>query len=288
MSRLFGNRRLLVLLLSMIALLSMMGMTRGERNELTLPERWIKNVTDTVGSGLYRPTSVLVRWFHAPSPSGETSASTQVLQLKSQLARLQEENRQLKEIIGYRKGNEVSYIAAHVVARNPDRWNNRVMIDRGSEDGVLVHMPVITNQGLIGRVIAVTGHMADVQLLTDSDESPGIAAHLQTAHGTYFGIVDGFDEERQRLVMKYIPATAKPKKGDIVVTSDQSDIYTGGLLIGTVDGVAPGEYGVDKTVYVKPAASMEQLSYVLVVRDPEKIQLRQFERQTGAAGNGGK
>jgi rod shape-determining protein MreC len=277
---------LLVLLLSMIALLSMMGMTRGERNELTLPECWIKNVTDTVGSGLYRPTSVLVGWFHASPP--ETAASTQVLQLKSQLAKLQEENRQLKEIIGYRKGNEVSYIAAHVVARNPDRWNNRVVIDRGSEDGVLVHMPVITNQGLIGRVTAVTGHMADVQLLTDSDESPGIAAHLQTAHGTYFGIVDGFDEGRKRLVMKYIPATAKPKKGDIVVTSDQSDIYTGGLLIGTVDGVAPGEYGVDKTVYVKPAAPFEQLSYVLVVRDPEKIQLRQFEQQTGAAGNGGK
>lgn len=273
----------------MIALLSMMGMTRGERDNLTLPERWIKNVTDTVGSGLYRPTSVLAGWFQASSSQGHPSASTQVLQLKAQLAQLEEENRQLKELIGYRKQNDqVSYIAAHVVARNPDRWNNRVVIDRGSEDGVLVHMPVITDQGLIGRVTDVTEHLADVQLLTDSDESPGIAAHLQTAQGTYFGIVDGFDEGRKRLIMKYIPAAAKPKKGDIVVTSDQSDIYTGGLLIGTVDGVAPGEYGVDKTVYVKPSASFEQLNYVLVVRDPEKLQLREHENQTGTAGNGGK
>ncbi|SEN34369.1 rod shape-determining protein MreC [Lihuaxuella thermophila] len=286
--RFFIHRPLLILLLSVILLFLSVGMTRGDRGELDGPESWIKDGVFRLQGFLYQETQALISLI-SPENSAKPAAEPQeFLNLKSRVFQLEQENEELKKLLGYKEKDRVTYIPARVVYRSPDRWNNRVVINRGSSDGVYAKMPIITSQGLIGRVQSVTEDMADIQLLTDSGSGPGIAAVIQGENGETLGILEGYDPEKKRLIMKKIPASAKPKKGQIVVTSRLSDIYTGGILIGTVDQVKTGEFGVDQIVYVKPSASFERLDFVLVVRDPAKLQLIRHQAGGKDVKGGGK
>jgi rod shape-determining protein MreC len=266
---LFGVGSVLLLFLSV-------GLTRGDQGEVAGPEAWVK-------TGVAR----LQGWLTAPVQAAMESAdaknmgrnSAEVLRLKARVNELERENQELKQLLGYRDEKGIQYIPARVVFRSPDRWTNRVVINRGAKDGVLPKMPIITDQGLIGRVESVTDDMADIQLLTDAGKGPGIGATIQNGQDEITGIIEGYDETRKCLIMNKIPAGAKPKKGEIVVTSRLSDVFTGGILIGTVEEVKTGESGVDQQVWVKPAASFERLDYVMVVRDPSKLQLIRDGRQ---------
>lgn len=284
----FFHRPLLILLSSVILLFLSVGMTRGDRGELLGPESWIKNGVSRLQGILYHETQAFIAYFAPENRTKPAAAPQELLNMKSQVFQLQQENEELKKLLGLKEKDRITYIPARVVYRSPDRWNNRVVIDRGSKDGVLAKMPIITSQGLIGRVQSVTEYMADIQLLTDSGAGPGIAAVIQGENEETLGIIEGYDPEKKRLIMKKIPASAKPKKGQIVVTSHLSDIYTGGILIGTVDQVKTGESGVDQIVYVKPSVTFERLDFVLVVRDPAKLRLIRHEERTKAVKGGEK
>ncbi|MDR6226423.1 rod shape-determining protein MreC [Desmospora profundinema] len=273
--RLFANRRLFIFLLSVILLTVTAGMTRGEREHLSWPEAAVKTTVAWVQGLLAKPTHAMTGWWDHASDARKNGQND--LQLQSELERLRQENKQLKEAVGYIDKTEADLITAQVVSRSPDRWNNRMVIDRGTADGVEKDMPVITHEGLIGRVQAATKHMADVVLLTDSGSGPGIAAHIQAGDEEVFGLIEGYDTKTKRLLMKKISSKQKLKEGQLVVTSNMSDIYSGGLLVGTVDEVSQGDFGVDQMVSIKTAARFERLDYVMVVRDPQNIQLQEHQ-----------
>lgn len=168
--RLFANRRLFVLLLAVILLTVSVGMTRGEREKVTWVEAGVKNTVAWLSSWIPSPSRLLAEG----SPEGKGEEGEEILQLKAELSRLKQENRQLKEAADYIDKNKESYITAQTVARSPDRWNDRLVIDKGKKDGIQRNMPVVTHEGLIGRVSAVTDQMADIQLLTDSGSTRGL------------------------------------------------------------------------------------------------------------------
>src|SRR5699024_2390784 len=99
--------------------------------------------------------------------------------------------------------------------------------------------------------------------------------------------IEGYDAKKKRLLLKKVPDGAELKKGQLVVTSGLSDLFPGDLLIGTVDEVTRGEFGVDRMVYVKPAARFEQLHYVMVVRDPAKIHVEEHRKELNKRKGGG-
>lgn len=279
------QRRILFLLLSFILLFISVGMTRGNEGEIKGPQGWLKNGFVFIQGFFYTSSYGFLSLFSTESKEYITSPEEKAEkeQLEVKVKQLEKENEQLKQLIGYQSEQPIQYISARVTYRSPNRWNNRVVINRGTKDGVYPRMPIITSQGLIGRVQAVTDHMADIQLLTDAGNgprNPGIAAVILEDQQETLGIIENYDVETNCLIMNKIPASARPKKGQLVVTSRLSDVYTGDLLIGTVERIEIGETGVDQKVYVKPAARFERLDYVLVVNDPTKIQLSQHQNKT--------
>lgn len=266
------NRFLMVMAL-VVAIFLTVNVTRGERGTLTAPESWFINGFGWIQSLIHLPVQPLLA-----AGNEEESPETAMMKLKVQAQNLEKENEELKKLLGYKKEHPMDTITARVAYRNPDRWNNRLVINRGSEDGVEPKMPVITSEGLIGRVENVTKYMSEIQLLTDSEGGPGVAAVIQTGSEEVLGIVEGYDPRKKCLILNKVSVTARPEKGQMVVTSRLSDVYPGGILIGTVDDVKMSEGKVEQVVYVKPSASFENLDFVMVVKDPEKLQLNQLQK----------
>jgi len=97
---------------------------------------------------------------------------SQIIQLKQQLS----ESEVLYSLLDFaRERPENKYVAASVIGRDPSPFLHYVIIDHGSDDGIQYGMPVVTQQGLVGRVDAVTAGAARVQLITD----PGSAVNIR-------------------------------------------------------------------------------------------------------------
>ncbi len=263
----------LIVVTLVVALFLTVSVTRGARGTLSAPESWLINGVGWIQSLFHLPVQAI---FAAGDESAEETA---MLKLQAKVNQLQKENKELKQLINYKKEHPMDTITARVVYRSPDRWNNRLVINRGSDDGVKAKMPIVTSRGLLGRVVNVTKHMSEIQLLTDSDGGPGVAAVIQNGAEETLGIIEGYDTKKKCLILNKVPVTAHPKKGQLVVTSHLSDVYPGGILIGTVAESKLNDGQVEQIVYVKPSASFERLDFVMVVKDPEKLQLNKLTEQ---------
>lgn len=266
------NRRFLFFVFCLILLFISVGMTRGERGQIMGPESWVKTGVAWLQSYLSYP---IQHWGFQDQKSEMTRSTNELARMEAEIHRLKKENEQMKRLLGYTEKVEIRRIPARVVYRSPDRFYQRVVINRGAKDGVQSNMPIITDEGLIGRVQSVTDHMADVQLLIHSGSGPGISAVIQGEKEETLGIIEGYDSIKRCLVMRKIPVTAKIKKGQVVTTSHLSEIYPGGIYIGTVLDVTPGENGIEQKVLIQPGASFEQLDMVIVLQDAEKMRLNQ-------------
>lgn len=283
--RLFGDRRLLILLTSFVILIIIMGITGGARTDLTWPERLVKDALGKAQALLYKPAGVVadfvddlsrIRSLHHENTLLRSQLEDYLI-LKTDLMELEQKQEELEKLVDYAKEWKEDYVVAQVAARSPDRMNDMIIIDRGAGDGIKPNMAVITHEGLIGRVESVSDSMASVQLLTSTrDESlvkaPAVAAEVKERGA--FGIIEGYDHDEDALIMSMVDSDVELEKGDTVVTYDQSEIYPPNLLIGTVEEVGVGIYGLDQMAYVKPTASFDRLRYVMVVQDAEKLEVQ--------------
>lgn len=296
--RLFGNRRLLILLTSLVLLIIVMSITGGEREQLSWPEKVFKSSVAKVQALFYKPAGIVAGFFEdisrIRSLHEENTMLRQKLEdylrLQDEVAELKKKQSELEKLVDYTEEWKEDYVVAQVVARSPDRFNDVLVIDRGREDGIRPNMPVITPEGLIGRIESVTDSMANVQLLTSSRSegmlnAPAIAAEVRERDA--FGIIEGYDHEKEALILSMIDSDVELKEGDTVVTYHQSEIYPPNLLIGTVEEVGAGIYGLDKMAFVKPTASFHRLQYVMVVQDSEKIEVQEHLDETDRDENGG-
>ncbi len=146
---------------------------------------------------------------------------SQVIQLKQQLA----EADVLYALLNFARNNpENQYVASAVIGRDPSPFMHYVIIDHGSDSGIRHGMPVVTDQGLVGRVDAVTAKAARVQLITDPGsvinvklESLGVAAQLA-------GSLTG------ELNLQMVPQDLDLKPGEIVLSSGLGGAYPSDLI----------------------------------------------------------
>lgn len=159
-------------------------------------------------------------------------------------------------------------IAANVISRDSSLWFRRLIIDRGSGDGVKRDMPVATSAGVVGRVISLGPNFAMVQVITD--KHAGVGAMLQRSRA--MGEVRGLDDDRCEL--KNIKSTEDVKVGESVVTTGLDRIYPKGLLVGTVERIEPDPNAPWHRIIVKPAAAVDRVEHVLVLLiEPKDLKL---------------
>jgi rod shape-determining protein MreC len=275
MTKFFGNKRLFILLLSLILFTMVMGLTKGGRDKLTWPEMFIKDSVSWAQSILYEPSRHIMGFFrdihrldilYEENKALKRSLS-QYAKDSARLNGLELENDRLREMLEFEgsKATQIQLKVAEVVSRSPDRWNNVITIDLGSKHGVKRNMAVITPQGLVGKVQTVSHLFSNVQLITDIEQGSRVSALIQNKQSSAFGIIEGYDTKTGHLIMKRIKLDDPVSTGDYVVTSGLGEVFPFGLMIGQVQEVKVGQYGLTKIATIKPSADLYHLYEVLVV-----------------------
>lgn len=175
----------------------------------------------------------------------------------------QDENERLKKLLDFTKDVTFQSIPARVVARDPSVWFNSLIINRGSTSGVDLDMPVVTPEGIVGRVVGVGPVSAQVMLITDERSAAG-AVVGQLGQSNALGSVRGFGKNGL-LEMRYVSGLETVNVGDYVVTTGQDRIYPPGLNVGTVVEVVAGSATTPHIIRVKPGARLDSLQEVAVL-----------------------
>lgn len=155
-------------------------------------------------------------------------------------------------------------LAANVISRDASLWFRRLIIDRGTNDGVKRDMPVATAGGIVGRIISVGPNFAMVQVITD--KHAGVGAMLQGSRA--MGEVRGLDNDRCEL--KSISSNENVEVGESIVTTGLDRIYPKGLLVGTVEQVEDDPNAPWHKITVKLAAPVDRVEHVLVLLVDQK------------------
>lgn len=157
-------------------------------------------------------------------------------------------------------------VTANVITRSPDTWQDMLIVDKGSSDGVEGNMAVMSQKGLIGRVMEVNAHSSKIQLLTsDNKTSNHFPVKISSDKGNSFGVLKKYDVKSQQLIASEITEEENIKEGDVVQTSGLGGNSPADLAIGTVAKVKSDSYGY-REVYIKPYAQMYDISVVTIIQ----------------------
>lgn len=178
----------------------------------------------------------------------------------ARLTAIREENDELRALLGYAEKQRTAPVIARVLARTPEAGTHTILLDRGSDDGVAVEMPVIAAGGvLIGKVFKVERASAVALLLTDTRSRVG--ASVQNADRTQ-GLVQG--ERGLSLEMRLIPQNEEIKVGDLIVTSGIEALTPRGLVLGRVEEVQTQEKNPFKKALITSPVAYDQVSMVAI------------------------
>jgi len=178
------------------------------------------------------------------------------------------ENEELKKLLQLHSLLEIDSVNGLIVGRDPGNFDPTLTIDKGSESGISVDMPVIAPEGIVGKVIEVWNGGSKIQVLTDPQFSVGVQTpgHGVLAPATT-GVASGQVGSHDLAVV--FDAGTKVRVGDAIVTSPQSTLFPPGLPVGTISSVTvqPGATGVDATI--TPYVHLGALQYVTVLLWPD-------------------
>ena len=184
----------------------------------------------------------------------------------TEMRRLAEESGRYQRLLGLRDVTPAETIAARVIAVDASPYFRvaRVEIDHG-EGTVRRGMPVLTPEGVVGRINRVAGKSSDVMLLVD----PRSAIDVLVPRTGGRGILHGKSGENgYRCSIEYLARGEPAREGDAVVTSGLGGAFPRNLAVGHVTRVIPGAVGLYQDVEVTPDVDFGRLSDVLVVVAP--------------------
>lgn len=184
---------------------------------------------------------------------------------ETKLKELERENRELRQLLGSSYYEQFEVKSATIIGKVDTDWKLSLFINKGSNQGIKINMPVVNQSGLTGKVIATSNNFSEVRLLTDVNSS--VAAMVQSSRKT--GIIQG--TRGSTLEMDLVTKEANIKIGDIIITSGLGGIFPKGILIGRVYDVKNLDYELYKTIKVLPVNNYENLEEVLIITNFTQI-----------------
>jgi rod shape-determining protein MreC len=184
------------------------------------------------------------------------SAQTRLQRFSGQAS----EAESLRALLDLKKSLPMETVAADVIAASPGERSGAIFIDKGSKAGLTPDLAVITPEGIVGKIAAVFPHSSQVLLITDPSSGVGCMFEKTGVEGVLRGGQKVLPE------LRYIRNDQSARPGDRIVTSGLDQIFPRGLTVGIVVQTSRGD--VFQNISVQPAAGLDRLQTVLVIKKP--------------------
>ncbi|MCX7819080.1 MAG: rod shape-determining protein MreC [Kiritimatiellae bacterium] len=193
----------------------------------------------------------------------------EMLRLRLEMRALQAaaaENAELRELVGFRQRAGHRLVAAEVIARESSGWWQSLRLDRGRRDGLRPDLPVVTPDGIVGRILDVSDHTADVLLISDPSCRVSVRLPRTDSHGVLRGTGMRWDGQIVcRVDFLHPRHTIRP--GDEVVTSGLGGVFPPNLPVGTVLSAQRDASGLYRQAEVLPRADLGRIRRAFVLTD---------------------
>ncbi len=224
--------------------------------------RMLRSISITVMSYIEEPLAN-VRVYRQALKTNEELRRQNILLMDevSRLRSMRRQNENLKKMLGYRDTTKLDLLPVMVVSKDLTGINNILTIDAGKDDSLRVGMPLVTTEGLVGRIILTSAHYSEV--MPFYNRLFRISARVQ-ANGAY-GIVT-WNGDSHQLNLNFVPQTIRIDSGMTVETSGYGDWCPPDIPIGYVVHTQPEEGRQIQQISLKPFVSLSTLSEAFVIR----------------------
>lgn len=214
------------------------------------------------------------------SPRDVASLRGEISQLEAEVARLQQEIISLREqaaeaeilsaLLDYARAQpESHYLATIVIGKDISPFLRSLWIGRGSDTGISRGMPVVTDRGLIGRVIEVFPTQARIQLITDPDAAVNVKFQVSRADGVLSAQLNG------ELWVDLIDQNATISQDELVLTSGLGGKYPIDIPVGQVLNIRRRDYELFQQAVIQPSVDFDDIEIVLVITNFRPLQIEQ-------------
>ena len=226
-------------------------------NPIISAQSWLARRVQTLQNYINQPQDVAILQERNAELEQEVALlQRQIIELQQQIA----ETRILSALVDFaRVQPENRFVSASVIGRENYPFVQYAIIDKGSDNGLRSGMPVVTVQGLVGRISAVPAGAARIQLLTDAKSKINVRIEPSRDQAVLVGSVTG------EVSLEVIDPDAKIEVGNLVLTSGLGGDYPANILVGQVTGVRRIETEPLQYASIQPVVDFKNLEIVLVI-----------------------
>lgn len=245
---------------------------KSAESPLVAAQRWISSRYLAVYEFVTVPRDVAtLRSENAQLKSQVAGLQTQVIELQQQI----NEAQVLYALLDFARARPANkYVAASVIGRDPSPFMHYVYVDQGSDVGLRYGMPVVTDQGIVGQIDAITAQGARAQLITDPNSVVNVRLQSLQVDAQLRGSITG------ELTLDMISPDVNLQPGELVLTSGLGGSYPANILVGQVVSVRKREGDLFQTATVQSAVDFRSLQAVLVITNFKPIELGPLEPDT--------
>jgi len=249
------------LILTLLVIISLILLFSNDNSQIRFLRAFAIGAFGTVQSGL----SAIPNIFEIEQENKYLRESN--IKLSNEISTLKEtklENIRLSKLVGLKDRSNLGVVSAKIVNKSLIQTRNTITIDIGNNDSVKINMPVITDDGLVGKVVATSGNYSIVQILYNKD----LKLTVKDQRSRVDGILNY--DGTGNLLMTNVPKSADVKLGDVIITSEYSNNFPPGIPVGNV--VEEGNLdNLFKKVVIQPVVNFKTLEEVFVLKYlPEK------------------
>lgn len=193
-----------------------------------------------------------------------SSLEVQIVQLQQQL----NEAQVLYSLLDFARARpQNQYVAAAVIGRDPSPFLQYIFLDKGSDDGLRHGMPVVTQQGLVGRIDAVTAGGARVRLISDANFSVNVRLKSSQKEAILVGSVTG------EVTLQMVPQEVNLAPGELLLTTGLGGNYPQDIVVGQVVSVRKRQNELFQSAAVQTAADLNNLRAVLIITNFKPVEI---------------
>lgn len=271
MKRRFSSLRNIILSLLIIGILALaLGGYIGPLTRLILApvvtaQTWVSSQYQGFKEFLTAPRDVaVIRQQNAKLEAENARLQAQIVEIQQQLT----EYEILSSLLDFARAHPThQYLGATVIGRDPSPFLHYVIINRGADDGLRRGMPVVTQNGLAGRIAQVTAKGARVELITDPSIMVNVRIQPSRSEAVLVGSTTG------DIVLEQIPQTADVTPGNLILTSGLGGNYPPNIIVGQVTSVKSQEYALFQSASVQPITDFSVLEIVLVITNFDPVEI---------------